>query len=361
MEGGNKITNKEPAKRSEIIFCYDARMCNPNGSPDDNQPRKDDKTGKLYVTEFRLKRTIRKWLNELNGMKILLRQELEEIPDTEQIEQTGGFKQLHELAAKYITQLEINGVKQFSKKKGEKDKPILKIDSHGLIQDHIDIKLFGILFAVGGINFKQEGPVQFAIGQSLNNNIEVQRIGMMSLVPNTENKEGLSLGGSFGEKYIVRYAFIQFHGFVNNNVAKQEHVDLKEEDVKKMLNAMWKGTDNLSTSSKFGQKSRLLVKVNYKDNGYIGDLDLMCKIEQKDKELLEDITQVTLNVENLLNLIEKNQDIIESVEYEYNPILQCKHLNPRNNPNLPDTDDFEQIITKWSEHSGIQISKLKLN
>ena len=120
MEGGNKITNKEPAKRSEIIFCYDARMCNLNGSPDDNQPRKDDKTGKLYVTEFRLKRTIRKWLNEINGMKILLRQELEEIPDTEQIEQTGGFKQLRELAAQYITQLEINGVKQFIRKKGRK-------------------------------------------------------------------------------------------------------------------------------------------------------------------------------------------------------------------------------------------------
>src|SRR5689334_15137957 len=162
MEGENKLSDKEPAKRSEIIFCYDARMCNPNGSPDDNQPRRDDITGKLYVTEFRLKRTIRKWLNEVNDMKILLRQELEDTPDTEEIEQTGGFKQLRELATKYITQLEIDGVKQFIKKKGRKDEPILTINSHTLIQDHIDIKLFGILFAVGGINFKQEGPVQFA-------------------------------------------------------------------------------------------------------------------------------------------------------------------------------------------------------
>ena len=125
-----------------------------------------------------------------------------------------------------------------------------------------------------GINFKQIGPVQFAIGQSLNTmkeDTDIIRIGMTSLVPNTRNEAGISKGGSFGEKWIVRYAFIQHHGFVNNNIAK--NVNLAETDVTAMLNAMWNGTDMLTTTSKFGQKSRLLIKVNYKSNGYIGDLD----------------------------------------------------------------------------------------
>ena len=69
---------KMPAKRSEILFFYDAKMCNPNGDPDENKPRLDEETGKILVTEFRLKRTIRKYLNEVMGLPILLRQEIDE-------------------------------------------------------------------------------------------------------------------------------------------------------------------------------------------------------------------------------------------------------------------------------------------
>ena len=60
-----------------------------------------------------------------------------------------------------------------------------------------------------------------------------------------------------------------------------------------MLIAMWKGTNSLSTSSKYGQQSRLLVKINYKDDGYIGDLDLKCKLETN-AEPMENISQVRL-------------------------------------------------------------------
>ena len=171
---------------------------------------------------------------------------------------------------------------------------------------------------------------------------------MTSLVPNTE-KKGVSKGGSFGEKYIVRYAFVQFHGFVNNNVGKD--VNLTEEDVNMMLKGMWQGTDSLSTSSKFGQKSRLLLKVNYKDNGYIGDLDLMCKLQQEQKEPLENIQQIKLNLDNLLELINDNKDIIESIEYEYNPVLVCVDNGSGKN--------FGEIVVEWTK-SGIPATRLNL-
>jgi hypothetical protein len=34
-------TEKDLAKRAEILFSYDARMSNPNGDPDENRPRID--------------------------------------------------------------------------------------------------------------------------------------------------------------------------------------------------------------------------------------------------------------------------------------------------------------------------------
>jgi CRISPR-associated protein Csh2 len=350
---------EELARRSELLFFYDARMCNPNGDPNENKPRIDEDVHKLLVTEFRLKRTIRKYLSDVMGYNkpghnILLRQELDE--KLEKIEGEQGFKMLDKLAVDYIDEIE-------SKKKTKDGKAIMipklrkdefisdHIDVKLFISDHIDVKLFGLLFAVGKINFKLTGPVQFKMGQTLNDingEKDIIPISMTSLVPNTA-KEGISKGGSFGEKWLVRYAFIQHHGFVNNNVAKD--VNLTEKEVKLMLTAMWNGTDELMTTSKLGQKSRLLIKVNYKLDGYIGDLDLMAKLEYNNTEVLENITQVRLNLDDLLGLIEKNKDLIDSIEYEYNPLLQSSH-----NGKL---GDFEELIKEWSKVSEIPVEKIE--
>jgi CRISPR-associated protein Csh2 len=171
---------------------------------------------------------------------------------------------------------------------------------------------------------------------------------MTSLVPNTKNDAGISKGGSFGEKWILRYAFIQHHGFVNNNIAKD--VNLTETDVNAMLTAMWNGTDMLTTTSKFGQKPRLLIKVNYKGNGYIGDLDLMTRLECNKNETLQDITQVTLNLDGLLDILKNNKDIIDNVEFQYNPVLKCRYHDT--------VETFDKIIDKWSIDSNISTSKL---
>jgi CRISPR-associated protein Csh2 len=306
------------AKRAEILFSYDARMSNPNGDPEENRPRIDRITGKNYVTEFRLKRTIRDYLAKVMNQRIFMRQELVSDKSLE-------LKQIEDLASSYIT-------------KSGKGKSIDKIK---FIKDHIDIRLFGILFAVGDIHFKQTGPIQFSIGQSLNKVDEIS-IRMTRVVP---TKEGAK-AGTFGEKSVVRYSFIEFHGFVNNNVAKE--VNLSEDDVQQMLIGMWKGTDSLTTSSKFGQKSRLLIKVNYKDDGYIGDLDLKCKLESK-TEIIENISHVTLDVKDLFNVLEKNKNLIESIEYKFDSDLVC-HAEIQGN--------FETLIKKWSDKVGIKISRL---
>ena len=51
------------SNRSEIIFLYDVKDANPNGDPlDENKPRIDEETGINIVTDVRLKRTIRDYL-----------------------------------------------------------------------------------------------------------------------------------------------------------------------------------------------------------------------------------------------------------------------------------------------------------
>jgi len=66
------------AKRSEIIFIYDLAWANPNCDPmDSNKPRIDIETGINFVTDVRLKRTIRDELYS-NGHEILIRDTVRE-------------------------------------------------------------------------------------------------------------------------------------------------------------------------------------------------------------------------------------------------------------------------------------------
>src|SRR5258708_14496977 len=53
MTAPNTLTS-----RREFVFCYDIKMGNPNGDPDENRPRVlPDRTH--YVTDVRLKRFVR--------------------------------------------------------------------------------------------------------------------------------------------------------------------------------------------------------------------------------------------------------------------------------------------------------------
>lgn len=63
-----KVDIKTIEKRSELLFCYDVTDANPNGDPlDSNKPRIDEETNINFVTDVRLKRTIRDYLYSYKG------------------------------------------------------------------------------------------------------------------------------------------------------------------------------------------------------------------------------------------------------------------------------------------------------
>ena len=61
---------------------------------------------------------------------------------------------------------------------------------------------------------------------------------------------------------------------------------------------------------------RLLLKVNYKERNYhIGDLDKLIKLksEKRDEEI-RDISDVVLDVSELIKTLNENKDKIESID-----------------------------------------------
>jgi len=268
-------------KRSELIFIYDIKDNNPNGDPiDQNKPRIDEETGINIVTDVRLKRTIRDYLHDYKGLEIFVR----EIRDDKGKVQDGKKR-----------------AKDFGKDKNEIIENVLK--------ECIDVRLFGATIPLDKDSATFTGPVQFNMGRSLHR-VEVKRIRGTGAFASGEGKENKT----FREEYILPYSLIGFYGIINEKAA--EHTKLTQEDIDYLIDAMWNGTKNLISRSKVGQVPRLLIKVNYKENGFhIGDLIKTIKLESdKQDEEIRDVEDFILNIDNFIKIMNGNKDKLDSVE-----------------------------------------------
>jgi len=85
---------------------------------------------------------------------------------------------------------------------------------------------------------------------------------------------------TFREETVLPYSLIAFYGVVNENAA--EFTGLSVNDVAEMLEAIWNGTKNLITRSKFEHNPRLLLTVTHdQPNSFIGELDKKVKLQGK--------------------------------------------------------------------------------
>jgi len=77
---------------------------------------------------------------------------------------------------------------------------------------------------------------------------------------------------TFREEHILPYSMIAFYGIINENAAK--HTGLTIEDVELLKEAIWEGTRNLISRSKFEHNPRLLLMLTHNENNFfIGELD----------------------------------------------------------------------------------------
>lgn len=284
--------------RSEILFIYDIENGNPNGDALDNKPRIDELTNYNIVTDVRLKRTIRDYLQDFKGREIFIRKERDEnnnLKTRDEIFQ--GYKEIKEV-----------------------------------INRCIDIRLFGGTFSIKNNNYALTGPVQFKFGRSLHK-VDINYIKGTTVLPSAGERQQ----GTFWETYLLPYSLICFYGIINENAAKE--TQLTEEDVELLLEAIYYGTNNLITRSKPSQQSRLLLQIVYKQNNFhIGDLDKKIKLNLKVEkdEYIRSYKDYELDLTELYNTLINNKDKIEKIRYIINPNLIYKPYidELKNNINL---------------------------
>ncbi len=266
--------------RSEVLFVYDVTDSNPNGDPiDENKPRIDEETGKNFVTDVRLKRTIRDYLHDYKKKEVFILEVREE----------DGSIQTKEAR-----------LKKFK-------------DNDELLKECIDVRLFGATTAVADKVMTLTGPVQFKYGKSLHR-VELKYVKGTTVMPSKEDRKQ----GTFTEKYILPYSLIAFYGIVNENAAKRQDIELTGTDINLMLEGMWNGTKNLMSTSKIGQMPRLLLQVIYQEeNFHLGELDKRIKfISQKNDEEIRDIKDGKIDLTELIEALKAYQETVVEIKYK---------------------------------------------
>lgn len=236
-------------KKSEILFLYETSYNIPNGDPFTGEQRYDEETKKILVSDVRIKRFIRTYLEDIEGEHIYVS------------EKTGAGKTDSKGVLTYIAQ-------------NEEWNPHQKTDIKEIMKGLIDVRLFGGIstlenkmkvgkteFTNGHVQFT--GPVQFA---ALNPSLNRVNLKMHQNTSHFTSK-GDKTQGSIATTTLVPYSVVQIHGWINPTVAK--NTDLKENDLQKMFKALWYGTGGEGSSfsrSKVGQDSLLLLIIDYKEN-----------------------------------------------------------------------------------------------
>lgn len=284
-------------KRREIVFLYDVTFANPNGDPnDENKPRIDEETRINYVTDVRLKRTIRDYLKNYKNQDIFIFEESDE---------KGQRVSKKSRLANYDN------------------------NPRKAIEKCIDLRLFGSTFAIENKGKSKEeelatennlsitGPVQFKFGKSLHR-VKLEFVKGTTVMPGGEEKKA----GTFTEKYVLPYSLICFAGLVNGKVAEVEGINLTSDDLNLMYEAIWEGTKTLFTTSK-AQSPRLLVEVIYKsDTFHIGDLEKTLKIvSKKEDEEIRSPHDYKVDITDFVSLLEKYKDRVQSIRIKEGDLI----------------------------------------
>ncbi|HPG41107.1 MAG TPA: type I-B CRISPR-associated protein Cas7/Csh2 [bacterium] len=282
---------------SDILFIYDAQLCNPNGDPDEeNRPRMDYPTQTNLVSDVRLKRYIRDYFQD-KGEQLYI--------------QKGDNGEVFTAAQRIQTIIKQSKVEKFSSEEIKK-----------ILDTLIDIRMFGATIPSKGQSLAFTGPVQFNWGFSLN---KAYLLETQTITSHLGAKEG-GEQGTMGKDYRIKYSLIAFSGIISGFNAK--HTQLSENDINNLDVATIKSIPLHATRSKIGQEPRLYIRAEYTTNDFIlGDFRKWIRLQnnnsKKDDEIFS-AKDVTLDISALIQKLNENSQKINKIVFWKSDALQIQ-------------------------------------
>ena len=269
--------------KREFLFLYDAKDCVPNGDPFTGEQRFDEEAQVALVSDVRLKRYIRDFIDEKYDDEIIF------YSDKSGKKTTG------------TRAVEISPVKD-------------KIDNlKDLKEKCIDVRLFGTVVAgkSGQYNTQATGAVQFKLFNRSLNKVVLPTTQNTSIMPSKDGNEQ----GSISTYSFLPYGLFSCVGYFNPTTAEGNGV--KEEDLEKMKIALWNEINIKNTRSKTGQQSRLFIEIEYNDDFYkIPDIEYSIKLKNEKKfkyREFEDIKE-DLDFSKFEEFLNASSELIDNVK-----------------------------------------------
>ncbi len=288
--------------KSEILFLYETSYNIPNGDPFTGEQRYDEETKKILVSDVRMKRYIRTYLEEIKNLPIYVS------------EKTGAGKTDSKGVLKWIAE-------------NRNEKKLTDIGA--ILKEQIDVRLFGGISTLTDADTKKikvngkectnghvqfTGPVQFALLNPSLNEVNLRMHQNTTHFTSTADKTQ----GSIGTTTLVPYSLMQIHGWVNSKIA--DKTGMTPDDLKLMYEGLWYGTSGDGSShsrSKVGQNSILLLEIVYAGSKQkIYDVDRLIELKPKAGKAGEQIRSMgdyDLKFDKLIEVA--NTDKIKEIKF----------------------------------------------
>lgn len=276
-------------EKSEILFLYETKYNIPNGDPFTGEPRYDEETKKILVSDVRLKRYIRDNMHA-NGHNVYV---INPDPD-EKMTSGERFKKLYaERTDKGLNQrsfaFTLPDIRMFGGVITIQKDPKGKVKKDG--ENDKDDKSGGAFNVTGAIQFSILNPSLNSVNMMMNQRTSV----FTSSETNTQ--------GAIATRYIVPYSLVQAHAWVNPFNA--QITKLTDDDVLLMLKSLWNEVNSKNTTSKTDQTSLLILQIIYaNENDKLYGVDRFIKIKsEKQEEQIRSLDELELDFEGLKNAL----------------------------------------------------------
>lgn len=280
------------AKESEILFIWDTKLSNPNGDMmSDNANRFDEIDEKAIVSDVRIKRTVRDYIQYHKHIDIFVNNDAilsgyeDEKGNIKSVTAENRFNQIKE---------------QFEDLEDEKD----------IFLSCIDNRLFGGVAPKSGLQLI--GAVQFSWTKSLNKTETVLSQGTGAFATESKTDGEAKFTKTFRVDNYIPYAIFPTYGTINRaNIA---NCQTTQKDVDELIEGLWFGTKKLNTHTKMGQKPRLLLEVIYKDdsNYFVGLLDELVTLKNSDE--IRSLDEAEFDFSELIEVLNHAENFIDKVK-----------------------------------------------
>ncbi|MEM3341417.1 MAG: type I CRISPR-associated protein Cas7 [Thermoplasmata archaeon] len=271
-------------KNYNAIVVVNAKNANFNAGFDGLPRRLPD--GRIFATDKALKYCIRQYLAE-KGEKIFVERTREFfVNENSNSGKSSPPEENKDIKLRYLT-LEENFKKKTMLNEMPKNEKLI-VEK---LKEFIDVRLFGVVFAVSS-NISLTGPCQISYGINQYADSSIYTIDILSPYRNPSEKSEEQQQTTKGEQSRADDVYYVYDVSLNMNSARKQGINITDEDINKLKDALKYSVNNITSCTKFGCEIVSMVWFSNKDNKVFNNLNSLVKIKKENDKVVVDYTDV---------------------------------------------------------------------